>query len=334
MQYQKYRYIGIGALIGLFICILILLKIDLIKTLDILLNLNIYYLAVAFATSIPYFFIINYRWNMIMKTQGIKYSLKDSLIIYMIGFSAGVITPGKFGEFIKVFYLKNDAYPFGKSFLVTLLDRLFDLMVLIFVAYFSLFLFIEIFETQILISSLLLILIIALIIILKYKKAIAKNLLERMYQILIPQKVKRNGLSNFHDFYTNFRLPNYPQLFSITSLSIIVAIISFISAYLLALSLGINISFLNLVACYSIATLAALIPISIYGIGVRDISLIILFSYIGLSNESAIAFSAIILITYIISGLICAPAWFMRPLNLNINKLIRREDEDYNKEVK
>lgn len=327
MQYQKYRYIGIGAFIGLFICILILLKIDLIKTVDILLNLNVYYLAAALAAMIPYFFIINCRWNMIMKTQEIEYSFKDSLIMYAIGFSAGVITPGKFGEFIKVFYLKNDGHPVGKSFLVTLLDRLFDLIVLIIVAYFSLFLFIQIFEKQIFISSLLLVLIVSLIAILKYKKAVAKNLLEHVYQLLIPQKIKRNNRANFHDFYTDFQLPNYSQLFSITSLSIIVAIISFISAHLLALSLGINISFLNLVACYSIATLAALIPISIYGIGVRDISLITLFSYIGLSNESAIAFSTLLLITYIISGLICALAWFIRPLDAN--KLIYREDEDY-----
>ena len=332
MQYQKYRYISIGAFIGLFICILILLKIDLIKTVDILLNLNMYYLTAAMATMIPYFLIISCRWNMIMKTQGIEYSFKDSLIMYAIGFSAGVITPGKFGEFIKVFYLKNDGYPFGKSFLVTLLDRLFDLTVLIFVAYFSLFLFIKIFEKPIFISSLLLVLIAALIVILRYKKEVAKNLLERMYQILIPKRFKRNGLLNFHDFYADFQLPNYSQLFSITSLSIIIAIISFINAYLLALSLGINISFLNLVACFSIATLAALIPISIFGIGVRDISLITLFSYIGLSNESAIAFSTLLLITYIISGLICAPAWFIRPLA--INKLLRREDGDYNEEVK
>ena len=314
MQKRKYRYIGIGAFIGLFICILILLKIDLRKTVDILLHLNIYYLIAAMATMLPYFLIISYRWNMIMKTQGIEYSFKDTLTMYAIGFSAGVITPGKFGEFIKVFYLKNDGYPLGKSFLVTLLDRLFDLFVLIFVAYFSLFVFINIFEKQIFISSLLLVLIAALIVILRYKKAVAKNLLERVYQILIPKRFKRNGIANFHDFYTDFQLPNYPQLVSITSLSIVVAIISFINAYLLALSLGINISFLNLVACFSIATLVALIPISIYGIGVRDISLITLFSYIGLSNESAIAFSTILLITYIISGLICAPAWFMRPL--------------------
>lgn len=332
MQYQKYKHIGIGIIIGVFICILIVLKIDLIKTVDILLNLNLYYLAAALAAMIPYFLIISCRWNMIMKTQEIEYSFKDSLIIYVIGFSAGVITPGKFGEFIKVFYLKNDGHPVGKSFLVTLLDRLFDLFVLIFVAYFSLFVFMKIFEKQIFISSLLLALVVALIIILRYKKAVAKNLLERIYKMLIPQKIKRNGLSNFNDFYTDFQLPNYTQLFPITSLSIVVAIISFISAYLLALSLGINISFLSLVACYSIATLATLIPISIYGIGVRDISLITLFSYIGLSNELAIAFSTLLLITYVISGLICAPAWFMRPLDSS--KLIPKEDKDYNEEEK
>lgn len=330
MQYQRYKHIGIGALIGLFICVLILLKIEPKKILDILLNLNIYYLAAAFALNIPHFLIINCRWNLIMKTQGIEYSFKDSFIIYAIGFSAGVITPGKFGGFIKLFYLKNDGYPFGKSFLVTLLDRLFDLFVLISVAYFSLFLFTKMFEKQILISSLLLGLIVALIVILKYKKAVAKNLLERIYRILIPKTFK--GVANFNDFSINFRLPNYSQLFAIVSLTIIAMIILFINAYLLALSLGINISFLNLVACYSIATLAVLIPISIYGIGVRDITLITLFSYIGLSNELAIAFSALILIKHIITGLICSFAWFIRPLN--ISKLIPKEDKDYNEEVK
>lgn len=331
MQKQKYRYIGIGSLICLFICILILLKINLIKTVNILLNLDIYYLAIALVLVIPYFLIINCRWNMIMKTQGIEYSFKDSLIIYAIGFSAGVTTPGRFGDFIKVFYLKNDGYPFGQSFLVTLLDRLFDLIILIFVVYFSLFLFVNIFEKQILISSLLLVLAIASILILKSQKAVTKNLLERMYQLLIPQKIRRNSLTNFHGIYTDFQLPNYSQLFSITSLSIIVAMIRFIQAYLLALSLGINISFLNLVACCSITILVALIPISIYGIGVRDISLITLFSYIGLSNESAIAFSTILLITYIFSGLICASAWFIKPLDINRLIDIYRGDKDYKK---
>ena len=317
MHYQKYRYIGIGALIGLFICILLLLKIDIIKAVDILLHLNVYYLIAALATTLPFFLTINFKWNMILKTQGIEYSFKDSLIIYLIGFSAGVITPGKFGEFIKVFYLKNDGHPWGKSFLVTLLDRLFDLTVLIFVAYFSLFLFTKIFGKHILILSLLFAIIAVLIVILSYKKAVAKNLLERVYQILIPQKFKKSGLSNFHDFYINFQVPNYTKLFSIVSLSIIGTLIRFIEPYLLALSLDINISFLNLVACFSIATLAALIPISIYGIGIRDIGLITLFSCIGLSAESAIAFSTLILITYLVTGLICAPAWFMRPLNIN-----------------
>ena len=332
MRRQKYKYICIGTIIGVFIFILILSKIDLKKTLDILLNLNIYYLLASFAISVPYFLIINCRWNRIMKTQGIEYSLKDSFVIYVIGFSAGVITPGKFGEFIKVFYLKNDGHPYGKSFLVTLLDRMFDLIVLIIVAYFSLFLFLKIFETQILILSLLLVSIAAVIVILRYKKAIAKNLLERAYQILIPKKFKRVGIANFHDFYTDFQLPHYSQLFLIVNLTIIVTIISYIGAYLLAFSLGINISFLNLVACFSIATLVAVIPVSLYGIGVRDISLITLFSCIGLSIESAIAFSTLILIKNIIIGLICAPAWFMRPLN--INKLIPRGNKGYSEVVK
>ena len=92
------------------------------------------------------------------------------------------------------------------------------------------------------------------------------------------------------------------------------SIISLLSAYLLALSIGISISFLALVSCYTISALVAQIPVSIYGIGTRDMSMIALFSYYGLSSESAVAFSILLLITYAISGLMSSSVWIANPV--------------------
>ena len=86
--------------------------------------------------------------------------------------------------------------------------------------------------------------------------------------------------------------------------------------YLLSQLLEINISFLAVVACVSISLAVSLLPISIAGLGTRDITLVALFSTLGLSSEAAIAFSTLLLLLYFVNSLICFPAWLVHPLRM------------------
>lgn len=68
-------------------------------------------------------------------------------------------------------------------------------------------------------------------------------------------------------------------------------------AYFFALkSLGIEAGFLVVAVIYPVLSVVLLIPISISGLGVREVTLIALFQYFGLSSASAVALSWVALI--------------------------------------
>lgn len=74
-------------------------------------------------------------------------------------------------------------------------------------------------------------------------------------------------------------------------LLIITWFVYFLGRYFLLMSLQIPLSFFNMIACVSLSTLFSLIPVSFNGIGIRDVSMIYLFSFYKLTIEQAVVFS-------------------------------------------
>lgn len=299
---------------GIFIFIIILSRIDLTETIKILLNANLIYLAVAF-TIVPFVVLIKaYRWQLLMKMQNINYPLKDSVHVYFAGLFVGSITPGRLGDFIKVFYLREEGYSFGKSFVSVFMDRVFDLVSLFIIAYICMFVFMIFFEKQIIFLSLFFIITAIIFILLISDKN--KKLLKKIYTSFIPEKYKTEVKVNFDDFSRDLNSLKTPKLSLVAITTIIGWIIYFSASYLLALSMDIHISFFYLITCLSISAIITLIPISILGIGTRDMTLIALFSCIGLSKELAVAFSTMLLFMFSVNGLIGLLAWLKKPITL------------------
>jgi uncharacterized protein (TIRG00374 family) len=317
--------------IGLILFAIILSKLNLTKIIALLSNINPFYLVAALLLFIPLLVIKAMRWRLLMKVQDIDYSLKDSTIMYAAALYIGAITPGRFGEFIKIFYLKEDDYPFGKSFATVLMDRLFDLISLLFLGYVGMLLFITFFERAIIILSCIFVGTILLIIFFIYKKDFGMGILEYISSNFVPERYRENAKTGFSDLCNGIKGLNSHELLLATSATFFAWIIYFIMMYLFALSLDINIPFLYLATCVSISAVITLIPISISGIGTRDATLIILFSYLGLSKESAIAFSMMILLMYAVNGFIGLLAWLKKPIS--ITKAIDiKEDHEGKKE--
>ena len=68
----------------------------------------------------------------------------------------------------------------------------------------------------------------------------------------------------------------------------------------------------------SISSIVTLLPLSFSGIGTRDAALIYLFSIISFSQETALIFSFLILLTFhIFGGLIGAVCFYKKPIKYN-----------------
>jgi len=221
------------------------------------------------------------------------------------------------GDFIKVLYLRQEGYSFGKSLVSVLADRLFDLISLLVIGYAGMFLFLSLFENQIIVLSLFFILTISMIFLI-LNKEFNKKILKKIYISFIPEKYKKNLKINFNDFFNDLFLLKPKRLVLPSILTLFGWVIYYVIMYLLAMSIELDISFVYLVVCVSIVGVVTLIPVSISGIGTRDATLIVLFSYIGLSSESAVAFSTLILFIYLVSGVIGFVAWIKKPIALHI----------------
>ncbi|MEW6614387.1 MAG: lysylphosphatidylglycerol synthase transmembrane domain-containing protein [Thermodesulfobacteriota bacterium] len=299
-RYYKY--------LGFVILILIIWKIDIHRLIQIIGTLKIDILIVVLLLNLPAIFIKSLRWRYILKLQSIRYSLSQTFVSYLSGLFVGIVTPGRLGEAIKIFYLKEDrGIPLSKGLSGVLADRLFDLCFLILFGILGSW-HLRIFGqlNQLAMIS------ISLTIVAIFIYFISKN---RFKDFIVPFFRKKFGglVISLEQFFIGFKDLARPMIILPGFLTVISYLIYFIQCHLMLLSLNIKIDFLITVFLMSLINLVSLVPISILGIGTREASMIYLFALINIPKEEAIAFSSIIFaIFYVFGGFFGYGGWVLR----------------------
>ena len=96
------------SLIGLLVFTAIIIEIDLSSLIKILSKSNILFLFFSFLLNFLVLFIKSFRWRYILKNQDIFISQLEAYSIYSASAYFGIITPGRIGDFLRVFYLKKN----------------------------------------------------------------------------------------------------------------------------------------------------------------------------------------------------------------------------------
>ena len=302
--------------LGIIILLITLLKIDFDKLLRILYQANILYLLIAIIMNIPHVFLKSYRWNCLLKQQTVYYSPIQSFIVYLSSLYIGFVTPGRLGEFVKALYLKSDkCISLSKGMSSVVLDRLFDLYLLMILGVIGLWKFDIIGKLSNTALFLLVVIVLAPFFVLN--KQLARKLVNLLYNIAITKKIKDNIEERFADFYDGINQLFNPRLLFSTFLTCISYLIFFAQCYLLANALGISINFITITLFMAISNLISFIPISVSGLGTRDVTLIYLFSLVGLKAELAVGYAFLVFIAFFVSGgLMGAVAWWIKPLKV------------------
>ena len=129
-------------IIGLLILVLILSQLDLNEIWGILQSIKPFHFLSSFLLIIPLISLKSLRWRYILNLQGISYSYSDSIVTYFSSIYIGTITPGGLGEFVSPLYLKLDkSISISKGLSSVFADRFLDLYLLLFIGFFSLFVF-------------------------------------------------------------------------------------------------------------------------------------------------------------------------------------------------
>jgi hypothetical protein len=102
--------------------------------------------------------------------------------------------------------------------------------------------------------------------------------------------------------------------------------IFFGQCYLLALALGLPLSYLQVSYTVAIGSLVTLLPISISGLGTREAAIIAYLATAGITGEQALGFSLLVFAAfYVAGGLFGAVAWLIKPAPLAALRMARQK---------
>jgi len=276
-------------IIGIIILVYLLSTVDIPAVIKIFLGIPPLYVFLCLFSVVPILISTNIQWQILLKKQKIHVSFFYSLKNIFIGYFYGFITPGGFGGYIRALYLKNESgQPLPKcvSNIVTFntLDFL-SLLVLGLIGGFFLSSRFPILFIIIVIVSL----IVASLFIFFLKKNKSQVVFTKFFQLNIFSKLKDRLEDPVETFFEN--LPSLKDIILPFSLSILGWIIRFSELYLVSKLFDIHVPYISFIFIISVAYVAASLPISIYGLGTREATLITLFSIFAVTSEKIISLS-------------------------------------------
>jgi len=235
------------------------------------------------------------KWRAILLSLGISMSKVSLVGLYWLGTFIGVVTPGRLGELVKVYFLKNRGYSTFCSFLSVLLDRLSDVLALLLLGFLIFVFFLKEIGIYIFLISSGLLLFLVFIFLLIDKRSFLHKIFSKALKRFFSIDLKEYSDFTFAQFLQSFKEIKKKQFFPFFLYLIISWVLYFIARYFVVLSIGLDLSLLEISVISVLVAVVTMLPISVAGIGTRDAAVIYLFSLFAISKESALLYSLIIL---------------------------------------
>ncbi|MEF3273499.1 MAG: flippase-like domain-containing protein [Chloroflexus sp.] len=260
----------------------------------------------------PFLIIKSWRWIQIMRAMNLVLDLPTACVLYTVGLFYGATTPGQAGDLLKAVYLRERGQPVAPALLSVVLDRLCDLIIMAALGTIGVFALGQLLPSRDLQQAIVITAGIGLV-------AVTVLLTARgprswLLTVALPKIAPR--LRSRLDYWNQqmHSLTLTPRLIVIVSgATLISASFTFVRLWLLYLALDLGAVPLPVVIGSSalIAVLQAL-PISIGGVGVRDVVLVATLAAYGYAQEQALTLSALFLlinVEHILIGFIVS-LWF------------------------
>jgi glycosyltransferase 2 family protein len=263
-----------------------------------------------------------WRWQNLLLVQKIKIPFHVALSAYFSTYYAGIITPGRAGEFLKVLYVRHKtSTSFASAMVSVLLDRLLDIMVLLGLAALGVAIVPQFsFLNQLWFwTGGLGLVAVGFLLILRLR--LVQRVTERLLGSTRKYTDPYSPPEQLEDFTNGLQMSLRPQPLLIAGVLTLVSWICLLCAcYCMAFSLGIQASFTFIAFAMAIAGLLSLLPVSIAGIGVRDGTLAAIFGLAGISVQASLAYSLMYFSVFsILLGLVGAYYWYRYPLQSRID---------------
>jgi hypothetical protein len=291
MAKKKINWFKLLRLLGLVLFVFVLVRIDVNKAWEAIKTAKVKYLLVAIVFQLLVLLIKAVRWHLLNAQNNSKKAWIKSMGTFFESYAIGVITPGRLGELMKAGHENVRSNKIGSIFRI-IAERGFDIGFFLLFAGISLYFFthIQIANTYkiIIISASILIILFAFIILL------SKRFIKYLERIINNLRFIKKEFS--------IQITTYPpkKIASIFLLSLTSNLAYFVSCAFLAWSLAAPIGFFEVSGGVSIAGMFNMLPITIMGLGTREITFLYVFS--GNPEGVILAFSFLVFLVAQIGG--------------------------------
>ncbi len=301
---KKISIIFLKIAISLFLVIFLYSRIDLAKVKSILFNINPIFMLLLFFILLINTFISSYKWQIILKADSINIPLKTLVASYLVGTFFNIFLPSNIGgDVYRVYDISQQGSRMVNSFASVFADRFSG-----FIALVTLGMLFPLLGYKLLPSHKFLIIpfITFLLLSLFLWSILQESLLLWFLRFTRLEKIKivNEFIGRFLESIRAYK--RYPSVMAaIMGISFVFQFIVICCIFTLSRALHIEAPFIYFCIFVPIISLMEALPISIYGIGVRDAAYVFFYGQAGISQSEAASMALLFLfttITYALSG--------------------------------
>ncbi len=284
MDYKK-----LLPIIGIIILLYIIVTLDLQEIYTVFSNIHPIYSLISFFAILPVVLMTNIQWQILLRKQRIKVSFLYSLKNIFIGYFYGFISPGGIGAYTRALYLEHESKaPLGKCLSNIIIFNTIDYLSLLLLGAIGA-IFLSSIYPHLFAVIIAVIFVIVTLLLFFLKKEKSKNIFLKIIQTRIFSSVKDRLTESLDSFYED--LPRFKDVLIPFGISIIGWIVRFTELYFISKLFLIDVSFIYFILIIAVANVIASIPITIYGLGTREASLITMFLFFNVIPEKVLGLS-------------------------------------------
>lgn len=256
------------------------------------------------------------RWRGLLATRQISYGFKPAWLAFTAVLYVGLLTPGRVGDVLRVKYLRaatGASYADGLASIAV--DRICDIYVLLGfvamgVARFS----------QALVGDLgrvtwIGVALCSLAPLIVLVPGVSDSIMRVTWSKLAKHDAAGDGMDRFLASLRTQAMRGAPLAVPLTVAAFVV---NYVQGWLVIRAMGLNLGFIDVVALLALASLFSLVPISVSGVGVRELLFSVVFPTLGQTPQSGVSYGllifAVIYVPLVAYGFV---SWQVAPLPLS-----------------
>jgi uncharacterized protein (TIRG00374 family) len=256
------------------------------------------------------------RWRELLAARGYHYPLGRSYTAVLSSLYLGMLTPGRVGDVLRVQYVKREIdMPYAEGLAATVMDRFCDLYVLAAVVALGTVHFATALDSNVVYAS--------------WAAVVVATLAPSLFLFRGPAELLSRVLRRMTERWHTSLAVLLQALRSLVGRALLFAIpltiasfaINYTQGWLIAQALGIDLSFLDVASLLATTSLLGLMPISVSGVGVRELFLALVFPALSLLPAQGVAFGLLVFVcNYLPIVLAGFVAWQIAPPPFDIRE--------------